>query len=95
MPKKEKDYPKTIAEAVERLLSTLSEEEKEDIKNTPKNDLISLHFSLGMYIRNAFGLWKDNKELIEACGQSYPIFDPDSVSGVIIDALWEKLQEES
>ena len=86
MPSKENNYPKTIAEAVDRLLSTLSEKDKEAIKNTAKDDLIGLHFSLGTYIRNAFGLWKDNKELVEACGQSYPIFFPDSVSEVIIEA---------
>ena len=92
MPSQEASYPKTIAEAVDRLLSTLSEKDREAIKNMPKNDLIDLHFSLGGYIKNAFGLWKDNKELIEACGQSYPIFVPDSVSEVIIEALWEKLR---
>ena len=93
MPKQEKNYPKTIAEAVDHLISTLSEEDKEVIKKTSKNDLIQFHHGLGTYIRNAFGLWKDNKELIEACGQSYPIFVPDSVSEVIIESLWKKLRE--
>jgi len=95
MTEEEKNYPKTIAEAVERLRSTLPEKDKEEIKKTSKDGLIDLHFSLGGYIRNAFGLWgKENEKLIEACGQSYPIFVPDSVSGVIIDALWKKLRSE-
>lgn len=39
MSEEKKDYPKTIAEAVARLLSMLSEEEKGAIKNTTKDDL--------------------------------------------------------
>lgn len=61
MSEEKKNYPKTIAETVDRLLSTLSEKDKEAIKNMPKDDLISLHFSLGTYIRNAFGLWTGNE----------------------------------
>lgn len=94
MPKEEKNYPKTIAEAVDRLLSTLSEEDKEAIKNTPKDDLISLHFGFGTDIRNAFGLWKKNEELLKACCPYYPICEADEASGVIIDALWKKLKSE-
>ena len=93
MPPEEANYPKTVAEAVDRLLSTLSEKEKEDIKNMSKNDLIDLHFGLGTYIRNAFGLWKENEELLKECCPTYHIYFPDDVSGVIIEALWEKLRE--
>ena len=94
MPNEEKNYPKTIAEAVDRLLSTLSEEDKEAIKNTAKNDLLDLHFGLGTYIRNAFGLWDKNEELLKACCPHYPLCEADEASGVIIDALWEKLRSE-
>ena len=54
-----------------------------------KKDLISLHFGLGEYIRNEFGLWQGNSELLESCFPGgYPP-DPDEISGVIIEAVWK------
>ena len=102
---KKKKWPKTIEEAVDKLISVISEEDKCTIKATKKEDLISFHFSLGMYIRNEFGLWGDNKELLRDCGlRAYPdspyddyilmLIHPDSASTEIIEALWEKLQRE-
>ena len=103
MPSKDNNYPKTVAEAVNRLLSALSEKDKEEIKKTSKDDLINLHFGLGQYIRNAFGLWRENEELLKACcpmdkypeeTRPYLFLDPDEASGVIIDALWERLRSQ-
>ena len=48
----ENDYPKTVEEAVDRLVAGLSDEDKEKIRGMPENDLIELHFGLGMGIRN-------------------------------------------
>ncbi len=78
--------PRTMDEAVDLLLSVLPEDTKEKIKNSPKGNLG--HFGLGMYIRNEFGLWKDNKELLDVCGTQHV----DDASDVIIQALWEKLR---
>ncbi len=88
-------YPKTKEEAVKRILSILTEESKETIKNTPEEKLILFHFSLGMFIRNELGLWKGgNKELSEdCCDEPSYYYDPDHVSGIIIDAIWERLKD--
>ena len=60
-----------------------------------KEDLYSLHFSLGQYIRNTFGLWSGNQELIESCCSvaEKDYLDADDSSAVIIEELWYKLKE--
>ena len=78
-------YPQTIEEAVNLLIDLLTEGQREDLKNTPEEELSSYHFGLGMLIRNNFGLWKGN--LIEY-GDT-----PDDLSAVIVKKAWEKLNE--
>jgi len=49
------------------------------------------HFSLGMFNRNELGLWKGNKELMEDCyGEPCYYYDADQISGIIIEAIWER-----
>ena len=84
----EEQWPKTLDEAVRVHLLTMTDEEKKLVRNTPEEDLINLHFSWGLNIRNEFGLWKGNNELIESCGE----FEPDGASSAIIDAVWRALQ---
>jgi hypothetical protein len=61
------DWPRTLDEAVGRLARTLSQAEKEEIAVLTEADLIGLHFGLGMRIRNEFGLWQDNRDLLMDC----------------------------
>jgi hypothetical protein len=42
----------------------------------------------GAWIRNNFGLWVQNTALLENTGKS----QPDDAAGVIIEALWCRLQ---
>ncbi len=58
------ENPKTIDEAVGRLLLILDENQKDIVRSMKKDDLAWLHFSLGRNIRNAFGLNGDNTELL-------------------------------
>jgi hypothetical protein len=46
--------PKTLDEAVARLSIILTGDEKNDVTNTQEQNLIDLHFSLGLAIRNGF-----------------------------------------
>jgi hypothetical protein len=48
--------PETVAEAIDQLLMVLDSEQKATIAAMRQEDLVNLHFSLGMAIRNAFGL---------------------------------------
>lgn len=94
MNKPKKKWPKTVEEAVEQLLSLMSEEEKQCLRKTPKKDLIMFHFSLGLYIRNNFGLWQGNRELLQSISKSdFPFVHPDDASSVIIEELWKRLRQ--
>jgi uncharacterized protein DUF6794 len=80
--------PATISEAIERLQDILSPDEKRYIAVMDENDLIDLHFSLGLEIRNAFGLHDVDSQLQADCKTTHP----DDAAGVIVRKLWERLQ---
>jgi hypothetical protein len=79
--------PETLDEAVERLIFILEDEHKAALAIMQEKDLIDLHFSLGMAIRNAFDLHVPWSKLLASCGVAYP----DDTSGVIIQGLWFRL----
>lgn len=97
--KAENDWPSTLTEAVDRLMSTLTPDELNTIRHTPKGGLISLHFGLGMHIRNVFGLWQGNDDFLASCfpdvTDPYMLMiikkDPDGASGLIVKMLWRRL----
>ena len=80
-------FPETVEEAVERLIMVLETHTKEEIKSMTEDDLVNLHFSLGMAIRNAFGLHEPGSKLMVSCG----VEEPDEASGFIILELWKRL----
>ena len=55
-----------------------------------EDELIDLHFGLGLSIRNSFGLHDANSKLLRDCGSD----NPDDASAVIIKALWTKLKRD-
>ncbi len=83
--------PKTVDEAVDRLMIVLDDEHKQAIATMQENDLINLHFILGIEIRNAFGLHDQDSPLLKSLDH---VAHPDDVSMVIINALWKKLTQE-
>ncbi|WKZ71134.1 MAG: hypothetical protein QY331_07700 [Melioribacteraceae bacterium] len=86
----ENDWPVSLIEAVELLKSKLTVEQQDEIRNYKQDDLIDLHFSLGLWIRNTFGLHGGNKQLLMDCSPDKP--EPDNVSGIIIEEFWKSLQ---
>ena len=74
------ETPKTIEEAVNRLLVVLTDQEKEEIQALFSNNLVYLHFTLGEDIRHSFGLKSGNTTLL---GQR----SEDEVSMEIIEEL--------
>jgi len=90
-----KDLPKNVAQAVKRLKKELPLEDKGIIKDMQEDDLTGLHISLGVYIRNEFGLWSGNNELMESCRSVSGVDElhEDSASAVIISELWRQLQK--
>ena len=81
---------KTISEAVEQLIRSLDKSDLEEIREISEAGLPLLHFGQGQYIRNQFGLWQGNSELLKVCGSEE--MHADHASAVIIMHLWLRLQ---
>ena len=87
-------FPRTIDQAVEKLLAKLSLRDKTMIANIPEGNLIDLYNSLEETLQNELRLWLVSPELLDSCrsrvGQEEGgKFD---AASVIIKALWRKLQ---
>jgi hypothetical protein len=86
--------PKTVQESVDRLVAEMPLKNKTILANMDEDDLVRLHFSLGIYIRNKF-LYPRNDKLLESCRQEAmdKYLHWDQASTVIIKRLWEKLRD--
>ena len=86
---------KSVSEAVDVLISVMSLKDRTRIASMDEGDLIDLHFSLGAYVRNEFGLWFGNKQLLEDCRRVSmdQYLHPDQASSVIIKELWKRLRK--
>ena len=89
------NYPKTVDQAVERLVSDLPLKDRVYIANLAKEDLYLIHISLRSHIGQELGLWGGNRDLIESCrgvsGSSQ--LRADDCPAVILEALWRKLRK--
>jgi hypothetical protein len=58
-------------------------------------ELSVLHTTVGEYIRNEFGLWSGNKDLLTACCffAKRDKVSEDDASSIIIRELWKRLRE--
>lgn len=92
---KKVSFPGTVDQAVTRLMSDLSLRDKTKIAKLKEEELVSLYFSLGEYIRNAFGLWSGNRELIESCRtlSGMTELQEDDASAFIVKELLKRLHE--
>ena len=84
-------WPQTVDQAVGVLLGLLPDDEKTKIAAISQDDLAAVHLGLGTWIRNNFGLWSQNRGLLESARAQAP----DNAAVVIIEALWRRLQEET
>lgn len=78
---------------MERLLTEMDSKDLDALREMPADDLGMLHFGLGMFIRNEFGLNQGNDELAESAAPDSFMQDPDTVSGKIVEALWKRLRD--
>ena len=90
--------PRTVEDAVNRLISELTPEMRSAMIVMSREQLVELHFGLGMAIRNGYGLHDPDSPLmddaVEKLGLTY-LRDPDIVSGKIIERAWHALQSQS
>ena len=87
--------PRTVAEAVDRLLSNMPLKDKITVANMSHDELPNLHLTLGGYILNKFDLLLGNWELMKSCRarSESPLQHEEDAVSIILDALWEKLQQ--
>jgi hypothetical protein len=83
-------WPRTLTAAVDQILNRIGDKSKAVLRGTAEDELIRLHMTWGMAIRNEFGLWRGNVHLLESCGEAHP----DGATSVIIRAVWQRLQSE-
>jgi hypothetical protein len=86
--------PLSISEAVSRLLTDMSLKDKATMANMTEDELTNLNFTLGSYIRNAFGIWSGNEKLFKACrtASGDPALPRKEAATVIIGELWKELR---
>jgi len=83
----------TLEEVLKEIMDTLPLPERINLKKTRWDNLILLHHTFGMQIRNHFLLWDGNTNLAKDMGLKEGAH-ADEVSQKIIEELWKKLQEE-
>lgn len=83
--------PKSLEEAIDYLIVNSSPEFIDAIYNCKKSDMRMLHRTLGMWIRNEFGL--NNGGNIDLINDLDCMFFSSSGSSQILKALWENVQE--
>ena len=95
----EAQYPQSIEEALDILIEGLNKEDINIVKESGKDEFgPSAHFGLALYVRNHFGLNNSKarnliSDISEKEGLEYILF-ADSLSGFLMDELWERIQRD-
>jgi len=84
------EFPTTVDAAVRLLMSMVKEPEQAKIAAMDSDELYTLHFGLGMWIRNHMGFYAGNDQLLTATGET----EPDEASMVIIRSFHDRLLAE-
>ncbi len=90
-----KRTPRTVDDAADVLIAKLSLRDKAIVANMNQEDLASIHFSLGEFIKRNFELGEGHTDLMESCcslsGKNS--LQEDEAVSVIIGEVWKKLRE--
>lgn len=87
----EVDVPNNIEEAMKALDVLLSDEDKHYLK-TDHKAAIMVHHTLGRWIRNNWGLWKEEYNALKTLFANIGIEHPDDMSNEIIEKYIEYLK---
>jgi len=82
------EFPTTVDAAVRLLMSMVDESEQDKIAAMDANDIYTLHFGLGVWVRNHMGFYAGNAQLLKATGET----EPDDASMVIMRAFRDRLR---
>ena len=83
--------PKNLSEAVSSLVATLS---PADITFIKSNDAISQHHWMRRQIRNEWGLWEMESDLVQWFQKNLQLGHADDISSVILDSVWHQVTGE-
>jgi len=83
--------PTTLQEAITALKEEIGADGQTKLLNSSKEELVSYHHGLGALIRNSFGLWSVDSELMKHM-TSLGFSHPDDVSASIIKECWLQLR---
>lgn len=90
-----RSLPRSLDEAVDKLLARLSLREKTMIANVPEDHMLDLYHSLEKAIQNELRLWIKSEELVKSCqaesGQD-PRDEPAAIL-IILKTMWHHLQK--
>jgi hypothetical protein len=75
--------PTTLEEAVQELVRV----NKKQLKKLKKEEMTKYHFSTGINIRNAWGLWDKNSTLHKHFFERFGLQHADDMSGLIFDCF--------
>jgi len=91
---KEKEFPITVEEAVDKILSDISEYKKVKIANMNEERLSVFHQDFGFYIMNTMRLWT-NEPLRQSCCQVSGLskVNVDQASYIILKELQNRLRQ--
>ena len=83
-------WPRTVAEAVDLKLRTMSEAEKSAIRQASRERVQDAYHGFQMMHRADFGLGEGNDDLLASCGSVR--MPAEECMRIILDALWLALQ---
>lgn len=84
--------PETLQEAIESLLGRLSAEERRILR---ESDCTSAIYLRGQWIRNTWGLWRQDSELVGWFREHFGVCHADDISYLIAVGVWCQLNEEA
>jgi hypothetical protein len=87
--------PRNVDEAVDRLVSEVPLKDKVLIAKMDNDELHVLDKTLGMHLRNNYGLQLQGGELMKDCRYLAKNRDlePDEASALILEEFWKKVRE--
>ena len=92
----EKQYPKSVKEAVSTVIDMLDIEEITSIRDDEKSTFTNrAHFGLGLFMRNNFGINNNRASQLLADfdnNSEMRFYLSDDISGSLCDRIWEEIQ---
>jgi hypothetical protein len=91
-PRRDPHPPATLTEALDRLEQTLPPETIQRMRDGSEADMCEYHFSVGLWMRNYWGLWAEGPPYRHLAGLG--LIHPDDMSGVILRSFRRRLHGE-